>query len=162
MTDIKPDARPDDAVSTPDSNLRRHPRHLCIDGSVLRLAIRPEFRGRRALLVDVSAGGIGILLESPLEAGTVLAFELKSEDGAGPMARVARVRHSRPHPAPDNAPWLPRASALSGFFRRLVGRPARTVGQAWLVGCEFDRPLSDSEIQLVVQQLRAAANEPKT
>lgn len=137
-------------------DLRRHNRFLFLDGGVLRLAIRPEFKGRRGLLVDVSAGGIGFLLQEALEAGTALAFELKDANGADTIGRVARVRHSRPHPVPAGAPWLPRATGFSKFFRRLFGTPeANPNDKAWLVGCEFDRALSEIELKQLVAQLES-------
>ena len=97
MPDIQPQSSSIDVASLHEAELRRHRRHLCVDRGVLRLSVRPEFRGRRALLVDISAGGIGFLLEDPLETGIMLVFELKSSADAEPMNRIARVRHSRPH-----------------------------------------------------------------
>lgn len=137
------------------SENRKHTRHLCVEGGVLRLAVRPEFRGRRAILVDVSAGGIGFLLPDALEAGTTLVFELKGSAGTDTMARIARVRHSRPHPVPPDAPWLPKPAGVSKIFRRMLGMklPAPE-GQAWLVGCEFDRPLSEDEVKRFLDQLK--------
>ncbi|MBM3993297.1 MAG: hypothetical protein FJ303_03955 [Planctomycetes bacterium] len=138
-----------------DADLRDHPHHLCVDTGVLRLAIKPEFRGHKAMLVDVSAGGIGFLLEVPLEPGTMLTFELKGSGEMGPVSRVARVRHSRPHPCPPNAPWLPPTPVLSRFFRQLFGQadPAPEK-EAWLIGCMFDRPMSDAEIAQLLNELQ--------
>ena len=44
----------------------------------MRLAVRPAFGGRRALLIDVSAGGVGLLLADPLEPGAALAMQLSA------------------------------------------------------------------------------------
>ncbi|MSQ96035.1 MAG: PilZ domain-containing protein [Gemmataceae bacterium] len=138
------------------SEYRKHSRHLCLAGGVLRLAVRPEFRGRRAILIDVSAGGIGFLLPDALEAGTTLVFELKAAAGTDAMARIARVRHSRPHPVPVDAPWLPRPAGVSKIFRRMLGLKAPPPeGEAWLVGCEFDQPLSEDEVKRFLEQLNA-------
>jgi hypothetical protein len=143
-----------EVASLHEADMRRHHRHLCIDGGFLRLAVRPEFRGRHAVLVDVSAGGIGFLLENALEPGTMLTFELQGAAGTEPMARIARVRHSRPHPAPADAPWLKKTASFSKFFRRLLGQELTlTPSVAWLVGCEFDRPMSDAEIARFLDQL---------
>ncbi len=155
MPDPEPKTCSIGAAPSHQADLRRHNRFLCVDSGVLRLAVRPEFKGRRALLVDVSAGGIGFLLENAIEAGTMLAFELKDATGAESMARVARVRHSRPHPVPENAPWLSPAPAFSKLFRRLFGKQEPSPSQAWLVGCEFDRPLNENEITQLIQQLKA-------
>ena len=155
MPELEKDPRLLEIASLHEADLRRHRRHLCVDGSVLRLAVRPEFRGRRALLVDVSAGGIGFLLEDALEAETVLTFELQGPAGSDSMARIARVRHSRPHPVPADAPWLPQATKFSKLFRGLFGRQAPPpAAHAWLVGCQFDRPLSDAEIAQLLDQLQ--------
>lgn len=125
---------------------RKHERFLCVDGGVLRLSIRPEFRGRRAMLVDLSTGGIGFIMEDPLDAGTVLVFELKAADGTA-SNRLARVRHCRPHAAPAEAPWLPKMPALGKLFRSLFGgKPKVPETNAWLVGCAFDQPLTDAEL----------------
>lgn len=128
---------------------RRHPRFVGIDANVLRLAVRPEFRGRRGLIVDVSASGMGFLLADPVDQGTALVFELRVPSSEEIITRIARVRHNRPHPAPIDAPWLPRSSGLSQFFRRMFGGAGQPGprGEAWMVGCEFDRPLTELEIK---------------
>ncbi|MBI3821045.1 MAG: PilZ domain-containing protein [Planctomycetes bacterium] len=147
-----------ETASLREADLRRHPRHVCLDGGTLRLAVRPEFRGRRALLVDLSAGGIGFVLEDAQEAGTTEVFNLQGPDGTEPVSRIARVRHSRAHPTPPDAPWLPPATGFGKIFRGLFGVPAPKVEKhAWLVGCQFDRPLSEDEINQVVAQLKSAA-----
>src|SRR5262249_18840745 len=105
-----------ESENTRVTNLRRHERFLCFDGCVMRLAIRPEFRCRRALLLNVSSGGLGFLLDMPLETGTVLAMELGNTEEET-KGLVARVVHSRPHPIPAEAPWLPRPSRLARLVR---------------------------------------------
>ena len=162
MPDIEPQTGSIETASLHEAELRQHRRHLCVDHGVLRLSVRPEFRGRRALLVDISAGGIGFLLEDPLEAGMMLVFELKSPAGADPMNRVARVRHSRPHDVPADAPWLPQSSGFGKLFRGLLGLQAPPPAQAWLVGCQFDRPLSDGEIAQFLDQLVSESAEPES
>ncbi len=143
-------------IDTSASDLRQHPRVVCVDGGVLRLAIRPEFRGRRAVLIDVSAGGIGFVLQDALPTETILVFELKAGDGEEALGRRARVRHCRPHPVPANAPWIPQPPLVSRVFRRLFGvEPEPTGNDAWFIGCEFDRPLSDAELRQFVERLNA-------
>ena len=153
MVENQNEARALEVASLHEADLRRHHRHLCIDGGFLKLAVRPEFRGRHAVLVDVSAGGIGFLLEHALDAGSMLTFELQGLPGTEPMARIARVRHSRPHPTPADAPWLTKTPPFSRFFRRLLGQAPMPTEPAWLVGCEFDRPMSDAEIARFLDQL---------
>jgi hypothetical protein len=129
---------------------RRHVRYLCLDGDVIRLAVRPVLGDLRVLMLDLSFGGVGFILQQPLEVGTLLALQLGGSDAEG-VTRRARVRHCRPHPAPPNAPWLPPSSAVGRFFRWLVGLPAQPgQGQAWLAGCEFTQPLDEQELKVVL------------
>jgi hypothetical protein len=161
-----PDLEQDDCSleSTPlqEPDLRRHPRYLSLDGGVLRLAVRPEFRSRRGVLVDVSTGGIGFLLEDALDVGTVLVLELQGLEGLESMTRLARVRNIRPRPAPARAPWLSPRPGYSRFFRSLVGLPTQAPKpQAWFVGCEFDRPLSETEMKQLLAYLKSLSSEPE-
>jgi hypothetical protein len=137
------------------NELRRQTRHLCLDRGVLKLAVRPEFRGRRGMLVDLSAGGIGFLLADALEMGTAIVFELQTAAGE-PMTRIARVRHCREHPMPADAPWPRPPRRISKIFRRMFGfaQPEPTP-HAWFVGCEFDQPLTDEEIDQFLASLNA-------
>lgn len=145
-----------ETASLREADLRRFPRHLCLDAGTLRLAVRPEFRGRRALLVDLSAGGIGFLLENPLEAGTVIVLDLQGPEGTNAVGRTARVRHGRVHPVPANAPWLPQTPAFSRLFRSLFGlQKPEASSQAWFIGCEFDHPLSEADIDQVIASLKS-------
>jgi hypothetical protein len=153
MRYLEEDPLPTETVSGTQADQRRHPRYLSIDGGTMRLAVRPEFRGRRALLVDVSTSGIGFLTGEAVEAGTVLVFELRGAEGAETFTRIARVRHCCQRSLPENAPWLPTPPAFSKMFRRLFGgnnQPPK--GEAWLVGCEFDRPLNETEIKQLLDQ----------
>lgn len=138
--------------SGPD--LRQHPRLLCVDGGVLRLSVRPEFRGRPALMLDISAGGIGLVLQEPIAVDAQLVFELRSEEGLDSIGRLARVRHCRPHPTPGDAPWLPATPLVSRIFRTMFRAQAAPLEPAWFVGCEFDRPLSDAELRVLGDRLQ--------
>jgi PilZ domain len=152
-------AQADFPTPVPDAqgaNLRQHPRIVCVDGGVLRLAVRPEFRGRRALMLDISTGGIGFLLQDPLEPGTNLVFELRSAAGLETVGRVACVRHCRPHPMPADAPWLDAPPLMSRIFRSMFRQQAPSDKQAWFVGCEFNRPLRDSELKVFLEHLQGA------
>lgn len=146
-------------VATMDIEKRKHKRCLCLDGGVLRLAVRPEFRGRRGVLVDLSAGGIGFLLGDALDYGAAIVFELQFPAG-GPMMRVARVRHCQPHPVPEDAPWLPRRRALRKLIDRVfgLGKP-ESENRAWLIGCEFDQPLREQEVTQFLAMLQAKPDD---
>jgi hypothetical protein len=144
---------------------RRHARHVCLDGGVLRLAVHPKLGGARALLMDVSAGGIGFLSGKPLEKGCVLAMQVGDAEGgvAGPL--VALVVHARPHPAPADAPWRPPRSPVWDFLRGLFGIPAdagRPAESAWFIGCQFTRPLTEEELRDLLRRLNMAPpSEPE-
>ncbi|HZZ79172.1 MAG TPA: PilZ domain-containing protein [Gemmataceae bacterium] len=137
---------------------RKHTRVMCLDSnSVLRLAVRPEFRGRQAVMLDISPGGIGLVMAEPLQPGSTLVFELCGDDGMDSIGRLARVRHCRPHPVPAEAPWLPKAPVLSRLFRSLLRlEPPAPEGHAWFIGCEFDRALSEADMKHVLDRLQAA------
>ena len=141
------------------SEQRKHARHLGVEGGVLRLAVRPEFGGRQAKLVDVSAGGLAFLLQESPFPGAMFVFELRvGIDDDEPMTRIARVRHCRSHPTPPDAPWLAPKPGFSNVFRRLLGmKDPEPPPEAWLIRCELDPPLTPEEIEGFLAQLQASA-----
>ena len=84
---------------------RRSIRYACNEGALCHLGRALPRGSRRAWLVDVSAGGVGLMLSEDIPAGTRLALEF------APAAGVfqARVVHST---GLDCGTWL-------------VGRPER-------------------------------------
>src|SRR5262245_41958006 len=81
---------------------RTQKRYRCREKKLLRFAIRPTFRNHVALINDVSVNGIGFLINEPLEAGAVLALQLRGGIPGVSMIRTARVMHVRKHlPIPD-------------------------------------------------------------
>jgi len=134
---------------------RKQQRYICVDGGLMRLSVRPEFRGRRAMLVDLSTGGIGFLVEEALETGAMMVFELQGPGDTGPLTRLARVRHCRAHPTPLDAPWAAKTPVLSNFFRGLLGiQTAKTVATSWLIGCQFEKPLDQADLQHFLDRLK--------
>jgi hypothetical protein len=73
---------------------------------------------RWAWLLEVSAGGAGLLLTEDVPAGTRLALEL---------------------------------APLVGVFQGLVVHNSDLGGGAWLIGCRFDHPLSEDDLQALAQ-----------
>jgi hypothetical protein len=67
---------------------------------------------------DISTGGMGLVTGSKVEPGTHLVLELKSAAFLPTLALPARVAHA-----------TPRASG------------------SWLIGCQFDQPLSQEQVQ---------------
>jgi hypothetical protein len=73
-----------------------------------------------AVVTDISAGGVSVTLCFPFRPGTYLAVDLQSESG---MVRTLMVRVQHVHDQAD-------------------GR--------WRLGCEFIKPLSESDMELLV------------
>lgn len=143
------------ADSLKENEQRKHTRYVCVDGGQMRLSVRPEFRGRRAMLVDLSTGGIGFLVEESLEAGATMVFEVQGPGDAGPLTRLARVRHCRAHPTPPDAAWAAKPPVLSKFFRGLLGiQTPKPLPPSWLIGCEFEKPLDQADLQLFLDRLK--------
>jgi hypothetical protein len=77
--------------------------------------------GWTAKVKDISRGGVGLLLRHRFRAGTPLVLELKSRDGSFCRTMTAQVA---------------RVMAVLA-----EGRPN------WFLGCAFDQPLSEEELQ---------------
>ncbi len=126
-------------------------RHPAPEPRVVRLAIRPSFQSFPALVHDVSATGIGFLLDRPLESGTVLALQLRGERPGASFIRMARVVHARRHLPVKNAPWVKKKP----FFQNLLtflgsGSSAKKPEDfIWLIGCQLSPPLSPAELELL-------------
>jgi hypothetical protein len=74
-----------------------------------------------ARLVDISASGVGLLMDRPMEPETLLAVDLQNEDSSLVCSLLVEVRHSR----------------------------AREEGD-WLVGCAFARELRAGELKALL------------
>jgi hypothetical protein len=128
---------------------RTQRRYRCRENHIVRLAIRPSFQNFPALVQNVSATGIGILFDRPLERGTVLAFSLTGGLPGMSLVREARVMQVRRHMPVKNAPWAKKQSllrSLFGFFSSAKGAEERI----WLIGCRLNPPLSEEELQILI------------
>lgn len=76
---------------------------------------------RPARIVNISPGGVGLLLPCEFAAGTILSLELPSADGEAPRKVLVRV------------------------LRALENSTA-----GWFLGCEFADRLSEQELQTLV------------
>lgn len=144
---------PGHAGSGLEADERTHTRYMGGEGIRLRLAVQPTYRGHRAVLCDISVGGVGLLMERPLEAGTVIAVELRENLDEG-VTRIARVAHSRPWETPADAPWLPKPHPLWTLIGRLVGSNPPQRETCWFVGCKFDSPLNEDELHRLLSCAR--------
>jgi hypothetical protein len=132
---------------------RQFERYLCLDDGVLRLAVRPNLGNRPVILVDLSCGGMSLLMRDPLEPGTMVAVNLGGA-GRASVGRQARVCHCQPHPIPVAAPWVTPPPRSVRLVRWLFGRPdPADQGQAYLVGCEFTQLLEENELKMVLAWL---------
>jgi len=129
---------------------RSHKRYHCRPRTVVRLAVRPSFQSFPALVRDVSAGGIGFLLDRPLEPGTVLALQLRGGRPGTSVVRMARVVHLRRHLPVRDAPWVkkkPLFKSLLTFLATPAPMPAAENDLIWLIGCRLSPPLSQAEME---------------
>jgi hypothetical protein len=80
----------------------------------------PKDGGWPGNVADISAGGVGLLLQHRFEGGAELVIELASRAGAFRRTVRARVVHAR--------------------MVMAAGDPR------WLMGCAFDQPLTQDEL----------------
>jgi len=127
---------------------RGEPRYRCRDNSIVYLAVRPSFRSFPALVRDVSAGGVGLLVDRPLEPGTAIALSLCGGRPGTSVIRMAYVVHLRRHHPVKNAPWVKKRPLLRSLLGLLVpGEKQSGDGLIWLVGCRVRPTLSPEEIE---------------
>jgi hypothetical protein len=79
---------------------------------------------RPATVRDVSLSGVGLILRHRFRTGTALLIDLKDPSGATVVSVAARVVHVTPF--------------------------ARRGESGWLIGCQFERLLTDEELQALV------------
>ncbi len=96
---------------------RSTPRFECRHVTFYRPVGRRNGNSELATLHDVSATGIGLLIRDRIKPGTILVIELNSTVHKVRHQRLARVAH-----ATDQG---------DGYF---------------LIGCEFAKPLNDTEL----------------
>ena len=99
---------------------------------------------------DVSADGIGFLLDRALDLDTVLALQLQGEQPGTSVIRMARVVHVRRHLPVKKAPWVkkkPLLRSLFAFFSSGSAEGTPDKNFIWLIGCRLSPPLSELELQ---------------
>ncbi len=105
--------------------------------------------------MDVSTGGIGVVLEEALPAGTRVVFEVLASPGGPGLSRMAKVRHCRKCKAPEYAPWQPPAANVSAFFRTLFRlNTPQPAAEGWFIGCEFETPMVQDDVDRLMAMLR--------
>jgi hypothetical protein len=89
---------------------------------VVRVVVRPSFQFQWALVRDLTASGMGLVLSGPLEPKDMVAIEFQSWSGKLSIIKTAQVRH---------VTQMPEGS--------------------WLVGCLFSTPLSAEEVTNLIE-----------
>jgi hypothetical protein len=93
-------------------------RYTCEVETTCAMVDDPEEKSWVVKVVNISAGGVGLLAPLPVDAGTRLKIELPATPGEA--ARPALVR---------------------------VVKPGQWDGRGWLLGCEFADPLWEEELE---------------
>ena len=91
-------------------------RYYYRSGPRVRYLVRASFRGGWAVLQDISASGVGLLLGHRPEPGTVILLQLSGPTPGMTHTRLARVVRTEPR------------------------------GPNWLAGCQFTPPLSEADL----------------
>jgi hypothetical protein len=111
---IFPPLRPGTPAEVQELERRSSPRWPPGQAAFARYRQAADEPFQLALILDISAEGIGLLLANPIAPGIVLQLRLPHATG---IDRTASVIH------------------------------ATAKYEGWLVGCEFDRPLDEAEIE---------------
>jgi hypothetical protein len=101
-------------------NRRATVRYRCAPKVPGRAFIANSCKSVSALVVDVSLGGIGLILECHIEEGTLLRIEMGKDDKEVLVDRAANIAHNTP------------------------------IGDGrWRCGCEWVYPLTEEELQVL-------------
>jgi PilZ domain len=106
--------------STPEGETRAFARHACVMQATSQPLDEVETISWGAIVDNLSAGGVGITLCYPFRPGTYLAVELQRTSGHRRTVLV-RVVHVR--------------DGIDGV---------------WHLGCEFVKPLTDSDVEVMI------------
>jgi hypothetical protein len=102
-------------------NRRATVRYLCAPATSGRLVVVEKQEMQRAWVLDLSLGGVGLLLSRPLEAGLLVVIRLKSSEGGKVFELPAHVARSTKQSSGD-----------------------------WTVGCEFVTRLTPDEMETLL------------
>jgi hypothetical protein len=103
------------------TNRRACVRYRCSRPVPRRMAIAESYVLLDGWLVNISVAGLGLLLDRPLDVGTLLFVDLESAPGAAPVELLARVVWAKATPEKE-----------------------------WVLGCEFVNPLQADELQAIL------------
>ena len=86
----------------------------------MRVLARPGFQVIAGTLRDISTQGLGLILQKPLDTGSVLAIQLHVDDAGISGVLTGHVRHS-----------------------------TRLADGSWLIGCKLTSPLTSYQVFLM-------------
>jgi hypothetical protein len=118
-----PDERSGQAARAAAAERRAHARHHFLRPPLIHFRLQPSFHNGAALVHDLCAHGMGLVVAYRLEPGAVLLTQLWASLPGTLRTRLARVVHATP--LPDGT---------------------------WRLGCRFTPPLSAAELAMAVQQ----------
>jgi CheY-like chemotaxis protein len=133
VLELSPKAASDSAPHSAAVELRTSERHRFPSGRICRFVTWPDCRGRQAILYDISAAGISLILEEPLEAARDIIIRIP-------------------------ATGIFRGCSLSG---RVVHLMALSDGR-WRIGCALWRSLSEAEMADLLNPDKFRAMSPVT
>ena len=102
-------------------NNRRTVRYSCAPATVGRLFIADDREYQYACVLNISEGGIGLVLERPVAAGTLIIVQVRTVETKVADDLTARVTHC-----------------------------TRQVSGEWLVGCEFAEALTPDTLDTLL------------
>jgi hypothetical protein len=103
-------------------NRRACVRYRCSRPVPRRMAIAESYQSLNGWLVNISVIGLGLLLDSPLEVGTLLFVEMEAPLDMPPVELLAQVQHV-----------------------------TATADGEWLIGCEFVNRLGEDELKALLR-----------
>lgn len=126
-------------------NRRACIRYRCNRPIPRRMALAESFTSLDAWVVDISLKGLGLLLDRPLENGTLLFVELEATPAAPPVELLANI--SRPRRRSATASGSSDVNSSMGSARRNCKRSwpeiqSAPIYEAFLINEEFMRKAS--------------------
>jgi hypothetical protein len=103
------------------ANRRAFVRYQCGPATPGRVAVAGVEEWQPTWVLDLSLGGVGLLLSRPLESGLVLTLHLRSDSQNITYEFPARTCHVSRQPDGD-----------------------------WVVGCQFEQPLTDEVLDALL------------
>lgn len=100
---------------------RKEARYQCAPATAGRLSIYKDNKPQHAWILNLSASGIGLLLDSAVEPGTYLVVHLTSTSTGAQFDLLTRVAHCTPQNAGE-----------------------------WLVGCELAEKLGQADLDALL------------